>query len=330
MTRWPLTCFLVVPLLVGCTPADDTDVAVVDPCADAASCVDEARYTELITALAVPRYPGSPGWSAAQDLCATTFADAGFEVERYDYGTGVNVIGRKPGADASAEIVLLSAHYDSVADCTGADDNASGVAGVLVAAEALASSSGPRELQVACWDEEEDGLIGSLRYADRLADEGRVVALSEVFEMIGYRSSEPDSQSMPNGFDLVFPDAVAAIEANAWRGDFILLAADERASEAVAAFAARGVVDGLPDIALSLTAAQSISPLYSTLQRSDHASFWYHGWPAVMINDTAEYRNGAYHCSEEEDSLDRLDLGFATRVVRGAVAAAQGAATTDR
>lgn len=320
----PVPC-LVIALLAACSPAVDSDTDAVDPCADAASCVDEGRYTELITQLAEPRFPGSTGWSAAQDLCASTFAAAGFEVERYDYGTGVDVIGRKPAADPAAEIVLLSAHYDSVEDCTGADDNASGVAGALVAAEALAGWSGPRELQVACWDEEESGLVGSLTYADRLADEGRVVALSEVFEMIGYRSDAPDTQTVPDGFDLVFPDAVAAIEANGSRGDFILLAADEHAANAVAAFTARGAVDGLPVVPLSLTDAQATSPLFSTLQRSDHASFWYHGWPAVMINDTAEYRNAAYHCSDGEDSLGRLDLGFATEVVRGAVAAAQGA-----
>lgn len=123
----------------------------------------------------------------------------------------------------------------------------------------------------------------------------------------------------------MFPDAVAAIDANQGRGDFILLAADEHASAAVTAFQTRGGVDGLPVIGLSLTDSQSTSPLFGALQRSDHASFWDHGWPAIMVTDTADYRNAAYHCSNGEDSLDRLDMGFATEVVRGAVAAVESA-----
>ena len=97
------------------------------------------------------------------------FASLGYTVEREAYGTGVNVIGVLDGTSAPAEQVVISAHYDSVANCPGADDNGSGVAGVLEAARVLSTSQHKRTLVVACWDEEEKGLIGSSAFVARAA-----------------------------------------------------------------------------------------------------------------------------------------------------------------
>jgi len=79
-----------------------------------------------LAVIAVARPPGSSDWQAVQDLCAARFAAFGYTVERQEYGTGVNVIGTKKGGGGADGSVIVSAHYDSIENCAGADDNASG------------------------------------------------------------------------------------------------------------------------------------------------------------------------------------------------------------
>src|SRR5690606_20146741 len=135
-------------------------------------CVEAARYQADLEAIAMPREPESAHWQAVQDLCAERLEGLGFTVERHAYATGVNVIGVREGTSEPQRRVLVGAHYDHIAGCAGADDNASGVAGALEAARVLAMASFPRTLVVACWDEEERGLIGSRAYAERARTNG--------------------------------------------------------------------------------------------------------------------------------------------------------------
>lgn len=316
-------------LAAGCPDkpaADDTETPAPPTPAALAAQVDPARYQSILEQVAVERPPGSAGWQAVQDLCATELAAAGFTVTREDYGSGVNVVGRKAGTSASPRTVVLSAHYDHITGCPGADDNGSGVAGLLAAAPVLGAAPFADDLVLACWDEEERGLIGSAAWATAAAVAGTAVEVSFVFEMIGYRSTEPGSQTLPTGFDSFFPEPYAAVEANESRGDFIALVADEDAAAAVAAMEAQAATDGLPTIPIVLTDEQTGSFLLQDLRRSDHDSFWEQGWPAIMITDTANFRNVAYHCDEAEDTVDRLDRDFAVAVVRSAVAAVATAA----
>lgn len=286
------------------------------------ACVRRDELLRDTTAVAMPRAPGSAHHGVVRDLCATRLAALGFTVERHDYGSGVNVLGVKPGLDPTAPRVLVSAHYDHVASCPGADDNASGVAGALEVARVLAQGRYDRTLVVACWDEEERGLVGSAAYVRRAHAMSDRVAVSYVFEMIGYRATAPDSQQLPQGIGLIFPRQVAQIRDNENRGDFITLIADETARDAAASLERAAQAVGLPTISLSLTAAQTGSPLFSTLQRSDHAPFWVAGYPAIQITDTAEFRNPRYHCRNGQDTVESLDFEFMTRVVQATVGAA--------
>jgi len=287
-----------------------------------AACVREADLMRDLTQIAAPRPPSSAHHDAVRDLCAERFAALGYTVERFDYGSGVNVLGVKTGADASAPRVIVSAHYDHVSSCPGADDNGSGVAGVLEAARLLSTGRYQRTLVVACWDEEERGLVGSQAYARRAQAAGEAVAVAYVFEMIGYRSTEPDSQRLPTGLNLVFPRQSAQIRENDNRGDFITLIADEGARAPVAAMERAAAALSLPSISLSLSAAQTRSPLYGDLQRSDHAPFWAAGYPAIQITDTAEFRNPRYHCRGGQDTVDSIVPGFMRAVVQATVASA--------
>lgn len=286
--------------------------------------VDGAAYEADLTTIAVPRSPRTAGWESVQNLCADRFAELGFQVERHNYGTGVNVIGVLPGTKLPDERVVISAHYDSVANCPGADDNGTGVAGTLEAARVLSKQPHARTLVVACWDEEERGLIGSTAYVTRAKAAGDAIVLALVFEMIGYRSTEPNSQQSDATLEAVFPDAGAQIAANEYRGDFALVVNDETATTAVADMQATAATVGLPIVNISLLAP--LKTAIEDLRRSDHAPFWDADYPALMITDTANFRNPHYHCPRAGmDALTDIDFEFAVanvKVVVGAAAAA--------
>lgn len=289
--------------------------------------VDSAAYEADLMTIAAPRSPGTAHHQEVQDLCAERFGKLGFEVERQQYATGVNVIGVRTGTTKPDERVVVSAHYDSVPSCAGADDNGTGVAATLEAARVLSLQPHDRTLVVACWDEEERGLIGSSAYVAREKAAGAKIVLSLVFEMIGYRSTEPGSQQSDAQLEAVFPDAGAQIAANDYRGDFILVVNDESAAAAVADLQATAKTVKLPVVNISLLAP--LKSAIDALRRSDHAPFWDADYPAVMITDTADYRNPHYHCLQSSsDSLADIDIEFATANVKAVVGAA--AAALDR
>ena len=286
-------------------------------------CVDEARYRADLEVIAMPREPESMHWQRIQDLCATRLSELGFEVERHAYETGVNVIGVRTGTVEPARRVVVSAHYDHIPGCAGADDNASGVAGALEAARVLASlSETPRTLVIACWDEEERGLVGSRAYAARARERGEQFDAHFDFEMIGYVDRSPNSQRLPTGFDLLFPAAGREWNANERRGDFIAAIGDEASSPVVAAMERYADRLGLPFIPIVVDSELIDSPALADLRRSDHASFWEQGYPGIMITDTSEFRYSQYHCVSGPDVVENLDTGFAAQVTRATVAAA--------
>lgn len=282
--------------------------------------VDSTRYETDLNAIARVRNHGSQEWQETQDLCADRLADLGYTVERHAYGTGVNVIGTLAGP--SPDTIIVSAHYDAVPDCVGADDNASGVAGALEAARVLATNRYEGTLAVACWDEEEVGLVGARAYANRASQQGDAVVGMYSLEMIGFVSSEPNSQQLPTGLDLLFPEQTAQLEANQFRGDFITIVADQRSRALNDAFETVADAVGLPWIELEVPNALLTSPAASDLQRSDHAAFWEQGYPGIMLTDSANFRNTHYHCAAGPDTADRLNTEFAVNIIKSVVGAA--------
>jgi Zn-dependent M28 family amino/carboxypeptidase len=274
---------------------------------------EQSRYVEDLEFVTGERTPGSDHWQAVQDACAERFEALGLDVERETYATGTNVVGTLVGSSQPDELVIIGAHYDHIAGCPGADDNATGVAGLFELGRMLAGGEYARTLLLACWDEEEGGLIGSMAHAQALAASGAQMQLAISLEMIGYRSDEPDSQMVPAGFDLVFPEQVQAVEAAGYRGDFIALIGNEGTAPALRTAEDEAAKLDLKTIVLEADA--SLGPILLALLRSDHASFWARGVPSLMVTDTANYRNRAYHCQDGVDSIDRLDHEFAGAVV---------------
>ena len=183
------------------------DMGAPDPMALAlalARQVDRDRVETNLGFIAQPRATDTAHWQAVQDRCAAVFTEAGLEVERHAYGTGTNVLGRRTGTSRPEEVVLIGAHYDSVPNCPGADDNGTGVAGVFEAARLLGATDHARTLLLACWDEEERGLVGSRAYVRRAREQGVRFVAHFNLESIGLYDERPGSQLLPNGFEFVF------------------------------------------------------------------------------------------------------------------------------
>lgn len=287
-----------------------------------AECVEKDRYVADLEFIAAPREPGSAHWQAVQDLCFERFTEAGFEVDLHTYATGVNVIGRKLGTETPEEQILIAGHYDHIPGCNGADDNATGTAAVLEVARVLGQRDFPRTLVVACWDEEELGLVGAEAYVDLAATVGDQILFNYNFEMIGYYDDAPDSQTVPAGFELLFPDQVDALTANEYRGDFVAVVVDDAGVPHVEPLLSYAEMFGLATVLLPVPADLKNSPLLSDLRRSDHAAFWEVDIPAVMLTDTSEFRYANYHCESGEDNVEFLDYDFATKIVQATVGSA--------
>jgi Zn-dependent M28 family amino/carboxypeptidase len=196
------------------------------------------------------------------------------------------------------------------------------VAGALELARVLAGApTRPRTLAIACWDQEEQGLLGSIAWVVSGQVPGEKVVVYFNYDMIGHASDVPGSQMIPAGFDGLFPAQYAQVEANGFRGDFVLVVADELAVAPQGAFEAHAEVLGLPTISAVLDAAQKNSALLTDLRRSDHAPFWAADIPAIFLTDTGELRDASYHCMGGQDSVELLDFGFNARVVAATVGA---------
>ncbi|PRQ03956.1 M28 family peptidase [Enhygromyxa salina] len=288
-----------------------------------ADCVDRDRYVADLEFIAQPRDPGSAHWQEVQDLCFDRFTEYGFDVELHTYATGVNVIGTKLGTENPEQRIVVAGHYDHIPGCNGADDNASGTAAALEAARVLSQRDYPRTLVVACWDEEELGLVGAEAYVDAaVVGAGDQILFNWNFEMIGFTDDAPDSQTVPDGFELLFPDQVQELEANQYRGDFVAVVVDEDGMAMIQPFMTYAEGYGLPAVLLPVPADLKNSPLLADLRRSDHAAFWELDVPAVMLTDTSEFRYANYHCATGEDAVELLDHEFSAKVIASTVGAA--------
>lgn len=279
------------------------------------------RYVNDLTFIAqAPRPPGSAHHQAVQDLCAKRFKEAGYTVERQTFDTGVNVIGRLEGRTHPTETLIISAHYDSIPDCNGADDNGTGVAALWEVARVLASEKHDRTLVVACWDDEENGLWGARAYAKRARDQHANIVGVIVYDTLGYISDEPNSQQLPLGMEQAYPELVAAAKQSGLRGNFISLLYDEKS---------RSLADDLVEALQALKVptlpfeVETRGGVPRDLARSDHYPFWIADYPAVSFSDSGNYRNPGYHCHGRPDDVADLNHDFVLSIVKATVTAAR-------
>jgi aminopeptidase YwaD len=201
-------------------------------------------------------------------------------------------------------LVLVGAHYDAVPGCPGADDNGSALAVLLELARAFGDAPARRPIRLIAFDLEERDRAGSRAYAEEVRSRGEPLLLMISLEMLGYRDCRAGSQRYPAGLRYMYPD----------RGDFIGLMGNLRALPQLWCLA-RQVRKAVPCEFLAVPFRGRMLP---DTRRSDHASFWDLGYPAVMVTDTANMRNPHYH--QPSDRIETLDLEFLAAVCRGLTA----------
>jgi Zn-dependent M28 family amino/carboxypeptidase len=204
--------------------------------------------------------------------------------------------------------IVVGAHYDTVADSPGADDNASGVAALIELANLLRGAQlRDRRIDLVAFTLEEQPYfmteqMGSRVYAKSLADAGVTVTLMLSLEMIGYFSEEPNSQSYPD-------PALAARFGD--KGNYLTLVG-RQTHELGLILKLAGTIQA----STGLTVVPFPTPDEAlAVNRSDHVSFWKHGFPGVMVTDTADFRNRHYH--RDGDHPDTLNYARMADVVAG-------------
>jgi len=211
-------------------------------------------------------------------------------------------------------LLIVGAHYDSIPGSPGADDNASAVAALLELARWIGPrlrSGGPyrARLQLVAYDLEEDGLIGSFVHSGVLERAGTLLHGMIALEMLGYTDSRPGSQGLPPPLAPLYPDV----------GNFIGVVGND-ASRGLLQFVTEAM-KGVPGLPVEFLAVPGTGFILGETRRSDHASFWDRGYPALMITDTSFFRNPHYH--QASDTPETLDYLFLARVTIGVCEAVQ-------
>ncbi|APG28662.1 peptidase M28 [Syntrophotalea acetylenivorans] len=249
----------------------------------------------------------------AANYIESTLQNSGYKIKNHcflDNGREYrNLIATLPGTVKNQPKLLIIAHYDTVSNSPGADDNASGVALLLELARICALTRLKRTMEFVAVNLEENeretkpkgrGLRGSRALAQHARKERWSLAGVIVLESVAY-ASEDAVQTIPDGLPIDVPTV----------GDFIAVIGNKASDYLVEAFlrAAEKHQPDLPKVPLVVPGNGEMIP---DTRRSDHAPFWDEGYPAIMLTDTTNFRNPHYH--QPSDTLETLNLDFATAV----------------
>ena len=265
--------------------------------------------THLATTIGPRNITHPRQYRAAMEFIEAELRAAGLSVTRQEYDVDgdvcVNLVGEQPGGARKDEIVVVGAHYDTCFSTPGANDNGSGVAGVLALARRLAGTRPARTVRFLVFANEEPpyfktAQMGSLVYAQKCRARGDRIVVMLCLEAIGFYSDAPGSQRYPFPVGLFYPS----------RGDFIAFVSRTRERGLV-----RRCVRVFRQHADFPSEGAALPGMLPGIDWSDHWSFWQAGYPALMVTDTAPFRYAHYHA--DEDTPDQLDYDRLARVMCG-------------
>jgi hypothetical protein len=242
----------------------------------------------------------------AADYIEATLKHYGYAVERQTYPcygkTASNLVAEKEGTGSR---IVVGAHYDTVPGSPGADDNASAVAGLLELARLLKESPGRRHISFVAFANEEPPFYGSnntgsMVYAASLKEKNQALDFMISLEMIGCFTREEIQQYPLPGMSLFYPKTA----------DFIGVAGNFRSWGRVSSLK-KGIRKHSRIDVQTMVGPESIGGI----NLSDNVSFWRHGYRAVMVTDSAFFRNRHYH--QETDTVDTLNFDAMAEVVKG-------------
>ena len=203
--------------------------------------------------------------------------------------------------------ILVGAHYDSVPETPGADDNASAIAALLGCAKAIAEYAPQTPVCFVCFNREEDGLMGSKEFVKNYLLKNKIkIAHAHILEMVGYCQHTPNSQTVPTELPIQIPTT----------GDFLALIGNRNSNALVDATLkkAKTYLSEFPVMGLKVYFA--LEHVFPVLKRSDHAPFWQAKMSALMWTDTSEFRNPNYHSlTDTPETLDYIFLRQVTQLL---------------
>jgi hypothetical protein len=277
------------------------------------------RHVKVISQDIFPRDHTHPqNLDRAAEYIRATWAAQGIAVRDQTYVVA-GITYRNVIADLGPETkerIVIGAHYDSYGELPAADDNASGAAGLIELARLLRGQTLRHRVELVAYTLEEPPHfrtpnMGSAQHAKSLAASGARARLMVSLEGIGYFSDAPNSQRYPlRAMDLAYPST----------GNFIAVIGRFDDSRA-----ARLVRDAMRSASPLPVLSANAPDWVPGVDFSDHLNYWNEGFAAVMVTNTAFYRNKAYHTPQ--DTADRLDykrMGYVVDGVAAAVVKADG------
>jgi len=220
------------------------------------------------------------------------FGDLGLDVEYHDYnhpyyGARRNVVAEQPGHGQPERILMITAHIDDMPSgftAPGADDNASGTTGVLLAAEIFSQYDFDCTLRYALFTGEEQGLLGSYAYAQDAYNAGDDIEAVLNLDMIAYNS-----------------DTEPILDLHTRYGNSNDLAIANTFVDVVNAYDLDLIADIHQD----------------SIGYSDHASFWDFGFPAILAIEDDDDFTPYYH--NTTDKLSTLNLIYFSNFVKASL-----------
>lgn len=304
------------------------DDRIVPDIADLVAQVDSVRlFNDLSYVASGPRHyqGGTAHLEAVKDFIENRFDSAGLQAYRQPFTvegySAHNIIGRLPGLKNEGATIIIDGHFDTVENSPGADDNGSAVVGMLEAMRVLSQYQFEHSVKFIGFDFEETTTVIGLHGSRNYVDSGGIKPYEDIegvfnLEMIGYYSEEPNSQSMPTGFNILFPSQSAELQADSYRGNFVTNVADYNSRFLMAVYDSMAT-QYVPQLkVVSIGIPQGI--VLFDLLRSDHASFWGSGYPALMLTDGANFRNHDYHTPD--DTVGSMNFTFMSNIVKATVA----------
>jgi Peptidase family M28 len=276
--------------------------------------VELERHVNKLSVEFHPRdYTNLDNLNRSADYIAAEFKVLGLEVVEQPYtvdGVSYRNIIAKLGPD-SKKLIVIGAHYDTAGDHNpGADDNASGVAGLLELAKLLSKEKLQHRVELVAWTLEEPPFfrtesMGSYVHAKSMKAISANITLMISLECIGYFSDAPNSQDYPvPGLPVIYPSV----------GNFITVVG--RTEDSDTARRVKFAMQSATPLAVeSINAPSSIQGI----DFSDQLNYWNEGYTGLMISNSAFYRNKAYHTVD--DTAGRLDYMRMSQVVQGVHAA---------
>lgn len=329
-----LLAVIAVPVLSGAAAIGIVTQPFVEPATSQPPPVSTERLAAHVKRLSVDFYPRSQDRFDTLELAAAYIRGeliaigANVSVQPVDaHGKRFQNVIARFGPDVGP-VLVIGAHYDSHGDAEGndnplgyspethtpgADDNASGVAGLIELARLLHDRPPTRPVELVAYTLEEPPdfrteHMGSVWHARSLVEAKRPVQMMVALEMIGCFIDTEASQQFPvPGMGLLYPD----------QGNFIALVG--RLSDFGTMRRAKALMAGTSPLPVYSINAPS---LIQGVDFSDHRSYWNEGIPALMVTDTSFYRNTQYH--QAGDTFDKLDYRRMAMVVQGVYALAQG------